>query len=188
MIDAITNLFTWRFGIGVVVGMLGQRAWCYGRARWLDRRSPLPGCVRRRIGGLNRVWVVGAAVALVLAYQLVEAQRLASCQQDYAANTAARAKINQENDRLSLAQRELLAEFQREQTAWLVSILRPPPDIAALDRGAAERDAYNTARTASFLDRAGDLNAGIEDISLQQRDLAAERTRHPVTDPTCGRG
>lgn len=170
--DIFSDLWSVRFGAGVLVGMAVQRAWCFAQARWLDKRRPLASGKRRRIGGLNKVYLVGAAVAVVLAYQIAEAQRLSSCQQEFAEVLSARSAITVENDRLSSQERTAFAN-------WLRDLLNPPPDIAALDPNSDERQAWALQRSQFYY---GQIAAAEAEQAENEREAA------PIPDPTCGRG
>ena len=189
IVDAITNLCTWRFAFGVLVGAVGQRAatWCWHR--WQDRRNPLPGGRRRRMPALSRVWVAGAAVVAVLAYQIVQAQRLATCQQQFADALVDRASISVENDRLSLAQRELLAENQRAEAHWISELLHPSdPAVAALPLDDPRRQEWGLAVSNQFFSLAASLADKIAAISAEQLTNDRQRAAARIPDPTCGRG
>ncbi|QEA10798.1 hypothetical protein [Mycobacterium phage Weirdo19] len=183
----MTDLFSVRFGIGVLVGIALQRVWAYAEARYQDRRAPLPGGPRR-IGGLNRVWVVGAVAFAVFAYSVVETQRLADCQAEFGKVLAQRSAITTENDRLSREQRDLLADFAEQEALWLADLLNPPGELADLDNSHPAYRSYERARTRQFIETTASVRERIEAISAEQAANVEERASNPIPDPTCGRG
>ncbi len=188
MIHALADLFTLRFGIGVLVGIVLQRLAAFAEARYQDHRFPLPAGRRRRIGTLSKVWVVGAVAVTVFAYSLVEMQRLADCQAEFGRVVAERSAITTENDRLSREQRDLLATFAEQESLWLADLLDPPPHIDGLPADNPLRQGYTVDRTRLFFDTAAGIRARIAAISRAQEDHAQQRARNPIPDPTCGRG
>jgi hypothetical protein len=163
----IGNLITWRFGIGVLVGAIGQRVVCWIWHRIEDRRHPLPDGKRRKLAGLSRTWLIGAAVVTVLGYQLYVTQDLARCQQEFGAATARRSQIGAENDRLSLDQRELLADAirlvaqsERDGAEWLTLIIHPTdPAVAELDINDPVRQRWSVNVTIKHFTDADRINA-----------------------------
>ena len=189
MIDVLTNLLTARFWVGVFVGAVGQRLTCWIWHRYQDRRHPLPNGRRRHLAGINRVWVVGAAVIFVLGYQLYESQRLAKCQRQFGDAVEYRSTINAQNDRLSLAQRELLASNQRAEAEWITGLIHPSdPAIAALSYNDPQRERWAVSMTVGYFTKADGINGRIAAISDEQCRLDEHRSRTEIPDPTCGRG
>lgn len=88
----------------------------------------------------------------------------------------ARAKITEENDRLSVVQRTALGD-------WLREILLPPPDIAQL-RANNPNDPRVQEWGITITRHYSDI---IQEAQRQQDDNFTERARHPLPDPTCGK-
>lgn len=172
--DLIGQLWSVRFGAGVVVGMVLQRTWCFVRARWLDHKRPLPGGGHRHVPGFSKVWVVGAMVTLVMGYYIVETQRIDNCQAQFGDAVAARSAITAENDNLSRQERSAFAN-------WLRDLLNPPPEIAAQSPDDPDRQLWGLQRSQFWYGQIASLEA-------QQEANDRERANNPIPDPTCGRG
>lgn len=195
--DILEVFYSLPFGLGLLLGVVGQRSYCYWRAWWLNKYRPNPDGTPHHAGGLS-MSVLGGFVALaVVGYVLLQvsqtedryrqlADSVAACQIEFNDALLDRAKITGRNDELSRDQRNLLAELDELQGVWINRIITPPPEIAALDPTSPRRQAWNYDVTHVYADRSAKLRAKVADITEEQDRLAKERGDHPLPEPTCG--
>lgn len=99
--------------------------------------------------------------------------QMQNCQREFNTTLKARAKITTENDQLS-QDRSLVV------VSWIHSLLFPPPPYDKMDPNDPPRQKYALILTLGADKRFRELLA-------KQDALLAERDRHPLPDPTCGR-
>jgi hypothetical protein len=178
LVDLVNNLFTWGFAAGFLVGFCIERAWRWADTWWLNRHAR--DGKRYRVGGINSKWVAGTIVVFVVGLVMVETQRNSNCIDEFKVTLVKRSAITAENDRLSIEQRELLADNQRAEAEWINSLLRPPRKIDELAPGDPVREAWAVAISEDYFDHADKVNAWIKAISDEQRRNDEERARNPA--------
>lgn len=185
------------FAAGMVVGILGQRLYCWLKARHEDRVHPLPNGQHRHIPSINRVYLAGLLVAAIVGYILVQvgqteahykdlASSVSACQREFNEALTKRAAITAKNDELSIRQRALLAELDELQGVWLGRLINPPDDIADLDPSHPRRQQYGIDVSRVYFERANGLRAEVRAITAEQEGLAEQRSRNPLPEPRCG--
>lgn len=95
------------------------------------------------------------------------------CQREFNQVIRTRAKISEENDWWSLVQRKALGD-------WLKQLLSPPPPYDAMDTGDPRRQRWALELTRHF-------SGIIQQAQREQDENIAERARHVLPEPTCGR-
>ncbi len=198
MIEALnTIVFSMPFLVGMVAGVVAQRGYCWLVAWYQDRTHPLPEGKHRQPAPISRVWLAGIATFLVFGYILVQVNQteesyrqlgrdVAACQKAYNEVLSKRSAISQENDQLSIEQRELLARVDTAESVWIGQLINPPADIAELELDDPRRQSWNLDVTRVYVQRAERLNAMVEEITERQRELDAQRSANPLPAPTCG--
>lgn len=195
--NVLDNLWTWQFLAGVIVGFVLSRAWCVVKVVWLDRIQPLPGGRHRskwNAVAVDARWVAGAIGALFMVWSVVttqqnadENQRIAAsvqrCNAELIAAINGSREVTTDNDRLSQAERDLLAEGSRLGREWLGSLLDPPPDVDRLAPADPARQRYIVERTRIYFDQIGDVNRGISAVHAEQ--LRNQESRPALPDPSC---
>lgn len=186
------------FIIGMFVGIIGQRLYCRMAARHADKVDPLPDGSKREPGGISRVWLGGLIAAATLVYILSQgqqthddtvalAQRTANCQADLIRSIARGREIGDENDALSVQQRELFAQLEELQGVWLTRLVAPDnAEIAALDQNNPRREAWAIDATIIYNERAAKLRADVRKIADRQAELASQRKMNELPSPRCG--
>lgn len=89
------------------------------------------------------------------------------------------------NDKLSVDQRNLLAEKDRLETEFWMKVLAPPEPIGSMDINDPVRQTYGLAVLKEYTVASAKLESKIQDITDQQIKLA--ESRPPLPDPTCGK-
>lgn len=197
MTDALGIVFSLPFLIGMLVGVVAQRGYCWAVAKYQDHTNPLPRGQRHRPAAINRVWLAGIVTFVVFGYILVQvnqteekyrtlARDVAACQREFNEALSKRSAISTENDRLSIEQRELLAEVDTAEAGWINQLINPPSDIAALELDDPRRQAWNIDVTRVYVERTQQLNEQVSRIATRQRELDRERADNPLPTPTCG--
>jgi len=185
------------FLVGMVVGILGQRGYCWLKARWEDRHHPLPGGARHRIGGISRTWLGGLLVLFVVAYILAQgeqthrdtvalSEQTAQCQADLIASIKRGREIGNQNDKLSIEQRELLAKIADALGEWVQRLIVLPPELADLPRTDPRVEQYGLDVSRVFFDRTAKYRERSAEIIAEQNRLADERAKNELPDPRCG--
>lgn len=198
MNNVLSIVWSLPFIVGLFVGIVGQRSWCYLKARHDDKVDPLPNGEKRRPGGISRVWLGGLIVAGVMVYILAQGQqthddtvaladKTAQCQRDLIASILRGREISQENDELSVKQRDLFAQLEELQGVWLTRLVAPDdPAIAELDNNDPRREHWAIDATIIYNERAAKLRAEVAKIAERQRELADAREKNELPDPRCG--
>lgn len=196
----ISNVLTWQLLLGFLSGFLFQRgavlfdAWMTHRRRHDHRRWWRAAYVEPR-------YLAALVMILTVGWSLFQAQRNADenirsaqeqsefarsvrdCQvQLIEAITGSRA-ITADNDRLSRAERELLADNQRYQAEWLARLLAPPPAIEALPIGDPGRDRYAMDITREYLALVGESNRRI--AAIHEEQTGNSNARPALPEPDC---
>ncbi|AXQ51468.1 hypothetical protein SEA_AMOCHICK_36 [Mycobacterium phage Amochick] len=205
MDNAIANLFSWTFVIGVAVGFFGSRVYCAARIAWMNRTRPLPGGRARDWRAAFRVdprHIAGVIGALFLCWSVFQTNANAERYEQAAADTQALAEavrdcnaqlisairgsrgITSENDQLSQNEREQLAKIARLQTDWVAALAAPPADVAKLPFDHPVRQRYNMDVTADYLARVEEIHRAIAAIHDEQNNNV--KARPPLPDPNCG--
>ncbi|WAB10144.1 hypothetical protein SEA_GRAVAILLIA_35 [Mycobacterium phage Gravaillia] len=205
MDNAISNLFSWTFAIGVAVGFIGSRIYCAARIAWMNRTHPLPGGRRRDWRSAFRVdprHVAGIIGALFLCWSVFQTNANAERYEQAAADTQSLAEavrdcnaqlisairgsrgITSENDQLSQNEREQLAKIARLQTDWVAALAAPPADVGKLPWDHPVRQRYNMDVTADYLARVEEIHRAIAAIHNEQNNNV--NARPPLPDPNCG--
>lgn len=187
----LTSLYSWPFAAGILVGYVGQRCYAHAKARYLNAHHPLSNGHRHLAGRINRVWVVGAITAATIGWVLLQIQTQADrttdvindartfavqvkdCQREFNEAIRLRSRLSEEDSRLSLTQRDALAN-------WLRDLLNPPPNIAALPGNDPIRQQWAVDTTERYY-------AIIKKAQDDQVKLADYRAAHPLPEPTCGK-
>jgi hypothetical protein len=204
-VSILGNLISLQFAIGFVSGFVLSRLWCVYKAVREDKRNPLPDGRHRSKWSAMSIDARALAIPLgvtFLAWSVFQTQanatdnaRIAAdaktfaeqvqrCQAELISSIVGSRRISSDNDRLSQAERDLLAEGSRLGQEWIGSLLLPPPDIARLTANDPVRQQYNIDRTRIYFDRAGEINRGLDAIHTEQQ--RNERSRPPLPDPRCG--
>lgn len=182
--DILDKIMSWSFTGGFLLGLVCYRVYCVWKARQLDKAEPLPAGDKHHVAGISRIWVAGVIAVGVALYSIAETQDNANrvsalsestvaCQREFNETLRERSRIAEQNDRLSLVQRDALAD-------WIHELLNPPPEIAGLNPSEKDRQEWGLRITERYY--------GIIRFAQQrQRELAVERLAHPLPEPTCGK-
>lgn len=114
---------------------------------------------------------IPVAAAAVLNVTL-QNQHNADCVREFNQTLRVRSAISEENDRLSLSQRELIYE-------WMHALIFPPPGIAELPTTDPRRAKYG-------LDVTVETDKQFRASMNTQRENDRENAAHPLPAPTCG--
>lgn len=121
--------------------------------------------------------IIMAVAALAVMWTGVKYTQLATevarCQQEFNQALRVRGEITQENDRLSIRQREALAN-------WLNGLIFPPPPYDTMDPNDPRRVKYGLGITL-------EADRIIKSAQYEQRQNDFKRSQNPYPDPTCGR-
>lgn len=211
----LTNLISWSFVVGLVLGFAASRAWQLVKVCRLDKRRPLPDGKRRskwRAVSVDPRWMAGAIAVAFLGWSVLQTNANANGNERIASEaaatsqrtndcfgrlieaivdsrkvTAANDRISADNDRLPREERALLADLARYQAEWLGRILDPPPEVDKLDRADPVRERYVLDVTRGFFNRAGEVNRRIDGIHVEQieNERARPAGRPALPDPQC---
>lgn len=198
MTGVLDIVYSLPFVAGMVVGIAGMRFYQWLKCRWEDRHNPLPGGAHHRPAGINRVYLAGLLVLAVVGYILLQtgqterhykslAASVAQCQREFNGALKARSEISNQNDKLSIEQRELLAKSLDAQAEWINRLLILPPDLADLPRTDTRVEQYGLDVTRVFFDRVGKYQKRINEITAEQASLIAQRQANPLPEPNCGK-
>lgn len=198
MTHLLATVYSPAFIIGLLAGIVGQRIYCWQRAKWMDRHHPNADGSAHPIGGLDRMWIGGLVALAILGYVLLQAQethndtvalseRTLQCQADLIRFIERSRDISAQNDELSVRQRKLFADLDELQGVWLTRVVSPDnPEIAALDVEDPRREAWAFDVTIVYNERAAKVRAEVRAITEEQDRLADERQANELPDPRCG--
>lgn len=189
-------LWSWAFLLGLVVGLAGYHCLVLGRCVWRNKHQPLPNGERHR-PGYSRMVLGGLVAALVAAYVLNQAQQThnetvalaestAACQREFSAAVIDRARISEENDRLSRKHRALLTQHNDKTVDWINKLVYPPPEIAMLPPTDPRREQRNVELTRNYFEQIQKLVAGMRAVEEEQDRIETYRRDHPLAELTCG--
>ena len=116
--------------------------------------------------------IVPMAMALVL-HVALQTQANADCVREFNERLSIRSKITEENDRLSIEQRELIYD-------WIHGLIYPPPDIAKLNPNDPVREKYSIDLT---IEADKKFDASIK----RQHEKLEERAANPLPPGNCGK-
>lgn len=208
MPDVITNLFSWAFAIGVIVGFALDRAYHYLRVCWLEKNRPLPdGRHRSRLKAVQVDPRAFAAIVMiaVVGWSLIKTQANANesaritadarvfaaetreCQHQFNEALTARARITSEDGELSNQLSDLRSDIDEATGTWINRLLNPPPDIAALPINDARRQAWNFDVTTVYFQRTDKLRVQVRQVITERKNKQRERERTGLPAPTCGK-
>ncbi|UJQ86542.1 membrane protein [Mycobacterium phage PenguinLover67] len=198
MNNVLETLYSLPFVAGLLAGIIGMKAWQYIQCRIADRRHPLPGGSHRHTPPISRVYVAGLLVIAVTGYVLLQtgqterhykslAQNVANCQREFNEALRERAEISNQNDKLSIEQRDLLAKSLDAGSEWVNQLIILPPDLADLPRTSPRVEQYGIDVTRAYYDRIGRYRERINEISAEQQRLADQRAANPLPEPNCGK-
>lgn len=193
--DYFRGLFDVWSLLSFLAGVGGTVLYYRWRDHLLDKRDPANAPHRTRF---RTVWFAAVVTTVVFSFVTAKAwiadenareslalsQEIAAdakqtadenreCQRQFNEALRARAAITAENDRLSLMQRDALAD-------WIHDLIFLPTDIAVLAQDDPRRVAYAIART-------GEADRIIRAAQDEQRRNEIERKQHPYPEPTCGK-
>lgn len=202
--NILAGIFSWPFGIGVLIGLSLDRAWRYAYTGWLNQHHPLPDGQKRRPPRFNFTALgvtIAVAVILFSVYKIQDTsnttQRIIAdarafsaqvqdCQRQLIEAIKGGRQVSAENDALSVQQRDLFAAKDDAETNMWRALLTPPdPAIAQLDTADPRRQHYSLDVLARYTKDAADIDRKIRGISDRQTDLLASRP--PLPEPTCGK-
>ncbi|AKF14280.1 hypothetical protein SEA_VINCENZO_18 [Mycobacterium phage Vincenzo] len=197
MTAVLELVYSFPFATGLVVGVVGQRAYAHGVAKYQDVHHPLPSGRHRKVPGISRVWVAGLVLLATLGYVLLQtgqteakyrglARSMYDCQREFNQALKARSQITTENDRISTQQRDLFTALDEAAGTLVDRQLNPPADIAALPMDSPRRLAWNEDVARVYYQRTSKLRGQIADLRAEQTRLQHERAAHPLPEPTCG--
>jgi hypothetical protein len=155
------GLFTWTGLSYLTLGFVVSWGWQCGKAM-----------VKRRKIEFRWNSLVYIACALVIAWVMVETREANQCIQEFNQALRVRSQITQENDRLSIQQREIIY-------GWMHALVFPPPHIAQLSNSDPKRQQWAVQLT---LDTDEVFKKSLE----QQRENDEKRAANPLPAPTCG--
>lgn len=121
------------------------------------------------------VMIVFSSLQTQIAYNIAKetAQEVQDCQREFNSSLNYRAKINDEDQQLSQAQRLIVYN-------WIHDLIFPPEPYASMDLSDPRRQTYGITRT---FETEHSFQA-----SLNRQDvLQSERNKHPLPEPTCGK-
>lgn len=186
----LTNLISWYFFVGLVLGFAASRAWQLVKVCRLDKRRPLPDGKRRskwRAVSVDPRWMAGAIAVAFLGWSVLQtnaneneneriaagavafAQATRQCQTELTEAIVERAKVAAEYNAESERQRVALSN-------WLRVLLSPPPDLARLPGNDPARQQWALGVTAAYYDE-------IQRSQIEQAESA--KRRPPLPDPRC---
>lgn len=187
----LTNLWSWSFGIGLLVGFLIDRAWEIVKVCRLDKRKPLPDGKHRskwKAIQIDPRWLSGLIAVSFLFWSVYTTQantnenkRIAAEAKAFAADTRQCQKVlivAINAGRLVTTEYNRQSEDQRVSLAnWLRTLLNPPPEIAQLDGGDPVRQRWAVDVTTNYF----------QHIQQSQDEQAkTDASRPALPDPDCG--
>ena len=200
----VTNLLSWSFAIGLILGFLLSRVWEVVKVCRLDKRKPLPDGKKRskwKAIAVDPRYFTALIAVCFLSWSVFTTQantndnrenareatafagRVQQCQAalinailDSRTVTARIEKLAADNDRLSQEERRLLADGQRLLVEWVGKLLDPQDlRMKGLEVNDPVRQQYNVDVTRAFFVRAGEINTRIEAIHAEQARNDASR-------------
>jgi hypothetical protein len=197
MTDALNNLLTWQFTLGVIVGYAMRHAWCYVHAGWLDKHRPyLDGHPHRR-PMVNRTWVGGALALSAVAFSLAQAQSAHDktvelstttliCENKLAAAISADRSLQEQNDALAAVERGLNYDSLKASAAWLALVVTPPQRIFDLHTTDPVYQEWARGVNQDYLGQLMAINQKLQAATAAREGIVAQRAAHPIPPPNCG--
>jgi hypothetical protein len=187
----LSNLYSWQFGIGLLVGFLLSRVWEIIKVCELDKQKPLPSGKHRSWRKAVQVdprWFTGAIAIVFLLWSVYTTQANTSGNQRIAAEAKAFAAETRQCQRVLIvaiqAGRVVTSEYNRQSEEqrnaladWLRTLLSPPPEIARLDGSDPVRQQWAVDVTSAYFNNIQ---------KSQQEQAATNGKRPPLPDPDCG--
>lgn len=121
----------------------------------------------------NAFWIGWALITVAIVFVGVKAQESWDCNRQFGDALRARSALSIENERLATIERDA-------QQQWLLTLINPPPDVKHLSGDDPRRQAWGLAVTQTYLDT-------VASARKQRAANDAERARHPLPEPTCGK-
>lgn len=191
MIDVLSHLVSWSFGIGLLAGFLLSRLWEVVKVCWLDRRKPLPDGRKRskwQAVQIDPRWLSGLIAVSFLTWSVITTNSNAANVTKVAEDAKAFAAETRHCQKVLIvainAGRAITTEYngqsqeQRNALAnWLRTLLDPPADIARLPGDDPVRQRWAIDVTSEYFNH-------IE--QLQKEQAATDASRPPLPDPDCG--
>lgn len=195
-----TNLWSWSFAVGLVLGFAANRVYVLAHTVYLDRTDPLPGGRKRskwRAVAIDPRFAIGLLAAAFLGWSIITQSRQADEVKELAqqnvriaeeakafaertqrCNAALIAAVNgsravtSDNDRLSREERRLLAEGQRLTVDFAGQLLE---EVSRAEQRARIREFFRQLVT----------NQALIDAT-EQEQIENEAKRPPLPEPDCG--
>lgn len=195
-----TNLWSWSFAVGLVLGFVANRVYVLAHTVYLDRTDPLPGGCKRskwRAVAIDPRFVVGLIAVAFLGWSITTqsrqadevrqlaqenvrisleakafADRVQKCNAALIAAVQGSRAVTSDNDRLSAEERRLLADGQRLTVNFAGQLLE---EVSPTEQ---------RTRIRQFFQR---LVANQALIDAKEREQTENEARRPaLPDPDCG--
>lgn len=198
MMSVLQTIYSVPFWFGAGAGIILWILYCRAKARYEDRRHPLPDGRRHYPNTISKVWVAGLAAVLSIGYVLLTAQntqdqtirltkQVAKCWQESYQATRAQIRINTENDVISRRQMDLQREYDRDTSEFWKNLVAPPGDLAREDVNSPARQAWGLRLSIKYQAEIDRLGTQFDDLVNQRAALDVERKQHPLPETTCGK-
>jgi hypothetical protein len=143
---------------------------------------------RWRFNWTSLGFIVAVSAMVFIGLQNTQlATEVQNCQREFNSALVNRARIAEENDRLSQDQRYWLSKSD-EAVGDLIARATSPidPKIAAMAPDDPRRRAWESGLVMTYNIRTNKYRAEIQKIEDQQEELKIDRQNHPLPEITCG--
>lgn len=194
MLEALSSLFSLSGLLGFIIGVGSSRLYYWAQNRYAEHceqcGKPAKLGTYWRVpkvnvfGSLTMLWTLFFVITGYVVFQSwhtdrdleAMAKQTASCQHEFNVALKARGNINDENDQLSLVQRNALAD-------WFRNILYPPPEIQAI-QDSDPNFLSNPAYLQWHNQNATTYYNIIAEAQRKQKENDERRPEYP--EPSCG--
>lgn len=172
----VPRVIAFFLGVGVT--------YAYHWAVCIKKKTPFPSGAWRVLG-----IILGVAV---ISYSFAETQRVAAntkeCQRQFNQALTVSRKISEENDVLSIEQRELFLDKDEDESEMWVKLVAPDdPEISKLPTNDPRRQKYGIDTVREYQKKSNVTEAKIRLSQRKQNELIRERRMNPLPEPTCGK-
>ncbi|QHB37456.1 membrane protein [Mycobacterium phage Aikoy] len=185
--DWFVGLFTLSgmayFIAGYVSAYLIYGIYCMHKHKRLIINWRIPGIML----GITMIAFVSVQTQMAYTIAAKTAEEVQACQREFNATLGYRSRISEENDALSIEQRQLLADKDRAETEMWMTVLDPPAGISDLASDHPARQAWAIQVVQDYTARAKRIDERIDAIRLRQERLQADRAANPLPEATCGK-
>jgi len=195
MLHLLGIIYNWSTLVGAIVGLTLQRLECRAKAKWDDKRHPLPGGEKHAVPGISHRWIASTVFVLAIGYVLFSAEKardysirlnneVVKCWAENYNLAKKRAEINDKDASLANELSEYRDELEQARTDYTVALTTAPPFIS---KDADRRVQYLYDITKVYAAQQSRIMTKIKDVENRKKQLDQDRRDHPLPEATCGR-